>query len=61
VIIAVSSEHRGEALAATQHAIHALKASVPIWKKEVYDEASGSESQWKENKECAWTLDRPQH
>ena len=32
--------------------IDALKARVPIWKKEIYDDGSKS---WKENKECDWT------
>lgn len=34
VAIAVSSPHRVEAFAACRHAIDALKARVPIWKKE---------------------------
>ena len=32
VIIAVSSVHRKDSLAAVQYAIDALKATVPIWK-----------------------------
>jgi molybdopterin synthase catalytic subunit len=55
VIIAISSEHRAESLSAVQHTINALKAMVPIWKKEVYDEASSSQPEWKSNKECAWS------
>ncbi|XP_059475300.1 molybdopterin synthase catalytic subunit isoform X1 [Neocloeon triangulifer] len=51
VIIAISSEHRGESLAAVQHTINALKALVPIWKKEVYDDASSNQPEWKANKE----------
>lgn len=51
VVIAISSPHRGESLKAVEYAINALKASVPIWKKEVYDT---QETQWKENRECAW-------
>ncbi|CAI5526564.1 unnamed protein product [Closterium sp. Naga37s-1] len=36
VIIAVSSAHRKESLAAVTFLIDELKAKVPIWKKEVY-------------------------
>ncbi|XP_015439669.1 PREDICTED: molybdopterin synthase catalytic subunit [Dufourea novaeangliae] len=52
VIIAVSSPHREESLKAIEYAINALKSSVPIWKKEIYDT---QETQWKENQECAWS------
>ncbi|KAI0217132.1 Molybdopterin synthase catalytic subunit [Lamellibrachia satsuma] len=52
VIIAISSPHRRDALEGVQYAIDVLKASVPIWKKEVYEE---SESKWKENRECPWS------
>jgi molybdopterin synthase catalytic subunit len=41
VAVAVSSPHRAEAFAACRFAIDALKAKVPIWKKEFY--ADGSE------------------
>jgi len=51
VVIAVSSPHRTESLKAVEYAINELKASVPIWKKEVYETG---ETQWKENKECTW-------
>ncbi|XP_069077821.1 molybdopterin synthase catalytic subunit-like [Pleurodeles waltl] len=51
VIIAVSSPHRRESLEAVQYCIDTLKATVPIWKKEFYDEEKYS---WKENKECFW-------
>ena len=37
VVIAVSAPHRGDALAACNDAIDALKERVPLWKKEVYD------------------------
>lgn len=50
VEIAISSEHRREALAAVQFAIDELKAQVPIWKKEIY---AGEGGAWKENKESA--------
>ncbi|XP_076657361.1 molybdenum cofactor synthesis 2B [Halictus rubicundus] len=52
VVIAISSPHREESLRAVEYAINTLKASVPIWKKEVYDT---HETQWKENRECAWS------
>ncbi|XP_053985453.1 molybdopterin synthase catalytic subunit [Hylaeus volcanicus] len=52
VVIAISSPHRKESLKAVEYAIDALKASVPIWKKEVYDTEA---SEWKENQECAWS------
>uniref|UniRef100_A0A803VZX1 Molybdopterin synthase catalytic subunit n=1 Tax=Ficedula albicollis TaxID=59894 RepID=A0A803VZX1_FICAL len=50
VIIAVSSPHRVESLEAVTYCINTLKASVPIWKKEIYED----EYSWKENKECFW-------
>lgn len=37
VVIAVSSPHRADALAACQEAIDALKVKAPLWKKEVYE------------------------
>ncbi|XP_075222766.1 molybdenum cofactor synthesis 2B [Lycorma delicatula] len=52
VIIAISSPHRAESLAAVQYGIDALKATVPVWKKEEYEEGT---AQWKENKECCWS------
>jgi molybdopterin synthase catalytic subunit/molybdopterin converting factor small subunit len=36
VLIAVSAPHRADALAACKDAIDTLKATVPVWKKEVY-------------------------
>ena len=36
VVIAVGAPHRAEAFAACQYAIDRLKATVPVWKKEVY-------------------------
>lgn len=35
VIVAVSTPHRAEAFDACRHLIDALKASAPIWKKEI--------------------------
>jgi molybdopterin synthase catalytic subunit len=37
VVIAVSAPHRADALAACRDAIDALKETVPLWKKEVYE------------------------
>ena len=51
VIIAVSSAHRAASLEAVSCAIDTLKARVPIWKKEIYEESASS---WKRNKECFW-------
>lgn len=52
VIIAIASAHRQESLDAVKFAIDSLKATVPIWKKEIYED---SDSQWKENSECSWS------
>jgi molybdopterin synthase catalytic subunit len=51
VVIAVSAPHRHAALAACREAIDTLKETVPLWKKEVYDDGSlwvGSEAQYQE-------------
>ncbi len=37
VVIAVSSPHRADALAACREAIDELKVTVPLWKKELYE------------------------
>ncbi|XP_010532728.1 PREDICTED: molybdopterin synthase catalytic subunit [Tarenaya hassleriana] len=47
VFIAVSAVHRADALEACKFLIDELKASVPIWKKEVYTNGEV----WKENTE----------
>ncbi|XP_039614436.1 molybdopterin synthase catalytic subunit [Polypterus senegalus] len=52
VIIGISSPHRTESLEAVKYCIDALKSTVPIWKKEIYET---QEFTWKENKECFWT------
>ncbi|XP_067666621.1 molybdopterin synthase catalytic subunit-like [Haliotis asinina] len=57
IIIAISSPHRKESLMAVSYAIDTLKATVPIWKKEIYDDHS---SDWKANKECAWAASNKQ-
>jgi molybdopterin synthase catalytic subunit len=40
VAVAIASPHRAEAFAACRQAIDALKARVPIWKKEHYADGS---------------------
>ncbi len=40
VVIAVATPHRAAAFAACQYAIDTLKATVPIWKKEVWADGS---------------------
>jgi molybdopterin synthase catalytic subunit len=42
VVVAVSAPHRPEAFEAARFGIDALKATAPIWKKEIWD--SGAES-----------------
>ncbi|KAK6621649.1 hypothetical protein RUM44_001456 [Polyplax serrata] len=50
VVIAISSTHRDSSLKAVPYAIDSLKADVPIWKKEIYENEEASK--WKENSEC---------
>ncbi len=47
VVVVVSSPHRPDAFAAARFCIDAIKASVPIWKHEVWDggEAWGDDTQ----------------
>lgn len=45
VVIAVGAPHRDEAYAASRYAIDTLKARLPIWKKEIYEDGSA----WKAN------------
>ena len=40
VLVAAAAPHRGAALAACAYAIERLKAIVPIWKKEHYEDGS---------------------
>lgn len=47
VAVAVSAPHRDEAFQACRWAIDALKARVPIWKRESYRD--GSDPRWVEN------------
>lgn len=52
VVVAISAPHRRDSEEAIQFCVTQLKASIPIWKKEVYE---NSESSWKENSECSWS------
>lgn len=49
VIIAVAAPHRDQAYQASRAAIEALKARVPIWKKELYRDGAS----WKANAPAA--------
>ena len=46
VIVAVSAPHRGEAFAGAREIIDAIKATAPIWKREV----EGDEGRWVEGR-----------
>lgn len=50
VVIAVSSPHRAEAYEASRFAIERLKRTVPIWKKEVYEDGT----EWKGHQMGPW-------
>lgn len=52
VAVAISAPHRGDSEEAVQFMVTRLKASVPIWKKEVFEDDS---CRWKENTECSWS------
>ncbi len=61
VIVAAAAPHRGPALEVVRLALDALKATVPIWKREVYADAGGgaggggdAHAVWKANPECPW-------
>lgn len=58
IVIAISSEHRAESLEAVHFGIDSLKKTVPVWKKEFYDDGA---PEWKANKECSWTSNQPIH
>jgi len=59
VVIVISSPHRVESLEACHFAIDELKKSIPIWKKEHYEEGSGSDAAWKKNPESPKPLLAP--
>jgi molybdopterin synthase catalytic subunit len=45
VVVAVGAPHRAAAYEASRFAIDALKARLPVWKKEIYEDGSA----WKAN------------
>ncbi|MBN2984945.1 MULTISPECIES: molybdenum cofactor biosynthesis protein [Cohnella] len=57
VVIAVSSPHRAHGYEASRFAIERLKQTVPIWKKEVYEDGT----EWKGHQTGPWNpLARPE-
>ncbi|MEK4356756.1 molybdenum cofactor biosynthesis protein MoaE [Paenibacillus sp. FSL M7-1455] len=50
VIIAISTSHREDCYEASRYAIEKLKQSVPIWKKEIWDDGS----EWKGHQQGPW-------
>lgn len=52
VVIAVSSPHRDDCYHASRYAIEQLKRTVPIWKKEIWDDGS----EWKGHQTGPWDL-----
>ena len=48
IAIYISSPHRKASLDAVQYSIDELKARVPIWKKEIYND-NESDNMWKKN------------
>ncbi|MCO5169149.1 MAG: molybdenum cofactor biosynthesis protein MoaE [Planctomycetes bacterium] len=57
VLVAASAPHRAEAFEACRFAIDALKASVPIWKKESYRD--GGDARWVVNREARGAGETP--
>mmetsp|Transcript_27534 Transcript_27534/g.31406 ORF Transcript_27534/g.31406 Transcript_27534/m.31406 type:complete len:101 (+) Transcript_27534:1-303(+) len=55
VVIVCSSPHRAGSLEGCSYLINELKAKVPIWKRETYEEDNGAV--WKENIE--WKDGKP--
>ncbi|VVC35434.1 Molybdopterin synthase catalytic subunit, eukaryotes,Molybdopterin biosynthesis MoaE [Cinara cedri] len=51
VVIAASSPHRKHAQEAVSFILDRLKTTVPIFKKELFEDGSG---EWKANVECSW-------
>lgn len=42
VVIAVRSAHRGQAFSACRWILEEIKRTVPIWKKEIFDDGTGA-------------------
>jgi molybdopterin synthase catalytic subunit len=51
VAVAVGAPHRGAAFEACEFAIDTLKATVPIWKKESWENGANTGQSWVVNKE----------
>ena len=49
VVLAVSSAHRQVSMRAVEAIMHTLKAKLPVWKKEVFE---NGQYVWKANQEC---------
>jgi len=45
LLVAVAAAHRPEAYEASRHAVEAIKAGLPVWKKEILEDGSS----WKPN------------
>lgn len=58
VAVAISAPHRRDSEEAVQFCITGLKASVPVWKKEVFDDSG---YRWNENAECSWSRKHHNH
>lgn len=58
VVVAISAPHRRDSEEAVQLCITSLKASVPVWKKEVFDDSG---YRWNENAECRWSRKHQDH
>ena len=51
LVVAVASPHRGEAFAACQYAVDRIKQTVPIWKKEFFEDGEV----WVGSQDDCWT------
>ncbi|KAF7347871.1 hypothetical protein MVEN_01545000 [Mycena venus] len=49
IVIAVSAPHRKEAFVACERILEEIKAKVPIWKREYYENESDDTAEWKAN------------
>ncbi|KAJ6604604.1 molybdenum cofactor synthesis 2 [Mycena vulgaris] len=49
IVIAVSAPHRKEAFVACERILEDIKAKVPIWKREYYENESDETAEWKAN------------
>ncbi|KAJ7783734.1 Molybdopterin biosynthesis MoaE [Mycena maculata] len=49
IVVAVSAPHRKEAFIACERILEEIKAKVPIWKREYYENESDEKAEWKAN------------